>query len=105
MLRPFLTLIVGLRQAALGINSVQHCAENPQRTAALRVPKAKEIKANSLIAMEIERASAKIRARGTVDEKEDYALPVYAERIPVITCWARPEPVQGLDLRKAHVVA
>ena len=55
--------------------------------------------------MDIERASAKIRARGTADEKEDYALPVYAERIPVITCWARPEPVQGLDLRKAHVVA
>lgn len=35
--------------------------------------------------MDIERASAKIRARGVVDEKEDYALPVYAERIPVIT--------------------
>ncbi len=38
-----------------------------------------------MIAMDIECASAKIRARGVVDEKEDYALPVYAERIPVIT--------------------
>ena len=64
----------------------------PQRTAALRVAKAKEIKATSVIAMDIERASAKIRARGVVDEKEDYALPVYAERIPVITVLGQPEP-------------
>ncbi len=32
-------------------------------------------------------------------------MPVYAERIPVITVLVRPEPAQGLDLRKAHVVA
>jgi uncharacterized protein len=58
----------------------------------LRVAKAKEIKATSVIAMDIECASAKIRARGVVDEKEDYALPVYAERIPVITVLGQPEP-------------
>jgi hypothetical protein len=47
--------------------------------------------------MDIEDASAKIRARGVVDEDEDYALPVYAERIPVTTVLGRPEPCPRLE--------
>lgn len=42
--------------------------------------------------MEIEEASAKIRARGVVDDDEDYALPIYAERIPVRTVIGAPTP-------------
>jgi uncharacterized protein len=42
--------------------------------------------------MEIERASAKIRAKGVGDDEEDYALPIYAERIPVRTVLGEPEP-------------
>lgn len=68
----------------------------PQRTAGLRPTTAQEIKATSVIAMDIERASAKIRARGVVDDEEDYALPVYAERIPVSTVLGRPEPCPRL---------
>jgi len=64
----------------------------PQRTAGLRPATAQEIKATTVIAMDIERASAKIRARGVVDEDEDYALPIYAERIPVSTVLGRPQP-------------
>ena len=63
----------------------------PQRTAGLRPATAQEIKATTVIAMDIERASAKIRARGVVDEDEDYALPIYAERIPVSTVLGRPQ--------------
>jgi nitroimidazol reductase NimA-like FMN-containing flavoprotein (pyridoxamine 5'-phosphate oxidase superfamily) len=63
----------------------------PQRTAQLRLANAQEIKATSVIAMDIDRASAKIRSRGVVDEEEDYALPVYAERIPVSTVLGQPE--------------
>jgi hypothetical protein len=64
----------------------------PQRTAGLRPATAQEIKATTVIAMDIERASAKIRARGVVDEDEDYALPIYAERIPVSTVLGQPQP-------------
>ncbi len=49
-----------------------------------------------MIAMPIERASAKIRARGVVDDDEDYALPIYAERLPVRTVIGDPEPCPRL---------
>ena len=51
---------------------------------------------DSVIAMEIEQASAKIRAKGVGDDEEDYALPVYAERIPVRTVLGAPEPCPRL---------
>ena len=50
----------------------------------------------AVVAMVIERASAKIRARGVVDEDEDYALPIYAERLPVQTVIGAPEPCPRL---------
>ncbi|MEY3476064.1 MAG: hypothetical protein RLY65_464, partial [Pseudomonadota bacterium] len=34
--------------------------------------------------------------RGVVDDDEDYALPIYAERIPVITVLGEPEPCPRL---------
>ncbi len=46
----------------------------PHRTAGLRQSTTQEIKATSVVKMEIERASAKIRAKGVGDEEEDYAL-------------------------------
>ena len=68
----------------------------PDRTASLRQSTAQEIKATSVIAMEIEQASAKIRAKGVADDDEDYELPVYAERIPVRTVLGAPEPCPRL---------
>lgn len=68
----------------------------PQRTAGLRPATPQEIKATSVIAMDIEQASAKIRARGVVDDDEDYALPIHAERIPVTTVLGQPEPCPRL---------
>lgn len=68
----------------------------PGRTASLRKSSVQEIKATTVVAMEIERASAKIRARGVVDEDEDYDLPIYAERIPVRTVMGEPEPCPRL---------
>ncbi len=47
----------------------------PDRTASLRQSTAQEIKATSVIAMEIEQASAKIRSKGVADDDEDYELP------------------------------
>lgn len=68
----------------------------PDRTASLRPSNKQEIKATSFIAMEIEEASAKIRAKGVADDDEDYALPIYAERIPVRTVVGAPEPCPRL---------
>ena len=68
----------------------------PDRTAGLRQSTAQEIKATSVIAMEIEQASAKIRAKGVADDEEDYELPIYAERIPVRTVLGAPEPCPRL---------
>ncbi len=68
----------------------------PDRTAQLRPSTGQEIKATSVIVMDIERASAKIRAKGVADDDEDYALPIYAERIPVQTVLGVPEPCPRL---------
>jgi len=68
----------------------------PDRTAGLRASHAQEIKATSFIAMEIEEASAKVRAKGVADDDEDYELPIYAERIPVRTVIGAPEPCPRL---------
>jgi hypothetical protein len=68
----------------------------PDRTATLRQSNTQEIKATSFIAMEIEEASAKVRAKGVADDDEDYELPIYAERIPVRTVLGAPEPCPRL---------
>lgn len=68
----------------------------PDRTARLRQSTDQEIKATAVIAMEIERASAKIRAKGVADDDEDYELPIYAERLPVHTVIGTPEPCPRL---------
>lgn len=68
----------------------------PDRTAGLRPASEQEIKATSVVWMDIEEASAKIRARGVVDDEEDYAAPIYAERIPVLTVLGEPEPCARL---------
>lgn len=68
----------------------------PGRTAMLRGSSTQEIKATAVVFMDIEKASAKIRARGVVDEDEDYPLPIYAERLPVRIVIGEPEPCPRL---------
>jgi uncharacterized protein len=69
----------------------------PARTAQLRASTLQEINATSVIMMDIERASAKVRAKGVVDDDEDYLLPIYAERLPVRTVIGVPEPCPRLS--------
>jgi nitroimidazol reductase NimA-like FMN-containing flavoprotein (pyridoxamine 5'-phosphate oxidase superfamily) len=64
----------------------------PGRTATLRPSTALEIKATTVLWMDIEEASAKIRAKGVVDDDEDYAYPIHAERIPLRLVIGEPEP-------------
>jgi nitroimidazol reductase NimA-like FMN-containing flavoprotein (pyridoxamine 5'-phosphate oxidase superfamily) len=68
----------------------------PGRTAQLRESTSQEINATSVIAMDIERASAKIRAKGVADDDDDYLLPIYAERLPIRTVIGNPEPCPRL---------
>lgn len=68
----------------------------PGRTAMLRQSTSQEIKATAVVTMEIERASAKIRAKGVADDDEDYALPIYAERLPIRTIIAAADPCPRL---------
>lgn len=68
----------------------------PARTAGLRASTAQEVKATAVVSMEIERASAKVRAKGVADDEEDYALPIHAERLPVRLVLGEPEPCPRL---------
>ena len=68
----------------------------PGRTAGLRPSTGQEIKATSVVTMVIERASAKIRAKGVADDEEDYALPIHAERLPIHTVIGEAEPCPRL---------
>jgi uncharacterized protein len=70
----------------------------PGRTAQLRASTQKEINATTVIRMDIERASAKIRAKGVADDDEDYAFPIYAERLPVRMIIGSPEPCPRLHV-------
>lgn len=68
----------------------------PNRTAGLRQSTDQEINATSVLTMEIERASAKIRTKGVADDEADYAMPIYAERIPLRIICGKPEPCPRL---------
>ncbi|WP_411034363.1 pyridoxamine 5'-phosphate oxidase family protein [Shinella sp. BYT-45] len=57
----------------------------PGRSALLRRLTAQEAKATTIIAMPIEEASAKVRAKGVGDDEADFALPIWAGVIPVAT--------------------
>lgn len=53
----------------------------------VRPPAAQELKATSVLRMEIESASAKVRNGPPSDEDEDYELPVWAGVVPLqVTC-------------------
>lgn len=69
----------------------------PQRTATLRPTTPQEFKATAVMVMVIERASAKVRNKGLADDPEDQDLPIYAERIPVMTVLGEPEPCARLS--------
>jgi len=70
-----------------------------------RKPNAKELKGTTVLAMEIESASAKIRTGPPGDEKEDYALPVWAGVVPFYQGMGIPEPdpllAEGIPLAKS----
>ena len=57
-----------------------------------RKPHPKEMKATSVLCLEIEQASAKVRTGPPGDDKEDYELPIWAGVVPIKEVWGTPEP-------------
>lgn len=55
----------------------------PGHVATLRPVNSQELKGTTMIAMEIEEASAKVRAGAPKDDEEDYALDIWAGVIPI----------------------
>lgn len=58
----------------------------------VRPPAPQELKATTVLAMEMEEASAKVREGGPKDDEADYALPVWAGVLPLRTVAQAPEP-------------
>ncbi|MEV0589138.1 pyridoxamine 5'-phosphate oxidase family protein [Nonomuraea sp. NPDC050310] len=56
-----------------------------------RRPSRKELAATSVLALSLAEASVKIRTGPPKDEPEDYALPVWAGVLPLVTTWGEPE--------------
>ncbi len=55
----------------------------PARRALLRPMTAKEIKATTIVGLELKEVSAKVRSGPAGDDEEDYALPIWAGVVPV----------------------
>ena len=58
----------------------------------LRPTTTQEVKATSVVWMEIEGLPPRCAPKGVADDEEDYDLPIYAERLPVLTTLGAPEP-------------
>jgi hypothetical protein len=63
----------------------------PGRAEALRPPTGQEVKATSILAMEIEQASAKVRTGPPADDEADFSWPVWAGVIPLRTVVDAPQ--------------
>jgi uncharacterized protein len=55
----------------------------PGRWAGLRPANKQEIKATTVLAMDLKECSAKVRTGPPIDDDEDYALPIWAGVVPV----------------------
>ena len=64
----------------------------PNRWSQLRPMTETESKSTAVLSMVIDEGSAKVRTGHSVDEKDDYSLPIWAGIIPVIQQTGTPEP-------------
>lgn len=90
------------KNAALKVISDHLIAE---RWKEVREPNAKELKATKVLEITIDEASAKIRTGGPIDDKEDYALDIWAGEIPLKTMATQPVDDEklspGIELPKS----
>lgn len=55
----------------------------PGRWEEVRQPTEPELKSTTVLALELDEVSAKVRTGGPIDDEEDYALPVWAGVVPL----------------------
>ena len=67
----------------------------PGRWDDVRWPTDKELKATSVLALDLEEVSAKVRTGGPIDDDEDMSLPVWAGLIPLRMTAGEPLPEPG----------
>jgi nitroimidazol reductase NimA-like FMN-containing flavoprotein (pyridoxamine 5'-phosphate oxidase superfamily) len=68
----------------------------PGRWDDARLPTEQELKATSVLAVPLAEASAKVRTGPAKDDKEDYALPIWAGIVPLRVTAGAPEPDSAL---------
>jgi nitroimidazol reductase NimA-like FMN-containing flavoprotein (pyridoxamine 5'-phosphate oxidase superfamily) len=68
----------------------------PGRWDAARRPNRAELRQTSVLRLDIDEASAKVRTGGPVDDEEDLDLPVWAGVLPCRLEWGEPEPDEPL---------
>ena len=56
----------------------------------IRQPTEKELDATSVLSIPIDEASAKLRSGGPIDDEADYAMPIWAGEIPLMTTTLAP---------------
>ncbi len=64
----------------------------PGRWEEVRQPTDQELKATSVLALELDEVSAKVRTGPPVDDEEDYGLPIWAGIVPLRTVPSKPVP-------------
>ena len=62
----------------------------PGRWKELRPPTRQELKATTVLGMQIDEGAAKVRTGPPVDDAPDYALPIWAGVVPIVTSLGRP---------------
>jgi uncharacterized protein len=64
----------------------------PGRWDEVRGPSERELRATSVLALDLEEAAAKVRSGPPIDDEEDYDLPVWAGVVPLGVAVGAPEP-------------
>ena len=63
----------------------------PGRWAEIREPTEQELKGTSVLVIELNEVSAKVRTGPPIDDAEDYALPVWAGVLPMEAKFGEPQ--------------
>jgi uncharacterized protein len=74
---------------------IDHVA--PGRWDHIRHPNEKELAATSVLSIPIDEASAKLRSGDPLDDEADYAMPIWAGQIPIVTKTLAPVADARLD--------
>ncbi|HLY17808.1 MAG TPA: pyridoxamine 5'-phosphate oxidase family protein [Bryobacteraceae bacterium] len=69
----------------------------PDRWDDVRQPYDQELKSTTVLALQLDEVSAKVRTGGPIDDEEDYALPIWAGVIPLHQQFGEPQPDSRLN--------